>query len=96
MAVLLRHTLTLLIFQKSTQALALCCSNALLLQGLSVTDATQCINVMSAICTNAAILLGRRQLNKLNILQITKNKNRMEVEQATSQWNGAVASHIVL
>jgi hypothetical protein len=80
MAVLLIHTLILLIFQKSTHALALCCSNALLLQGLSVTDSTQCINMMSAICKNTVILLEMCQLNKINILQITKNKKRMEVE----------------
>jgi len=51
---------------------------------------------MSAICKNTAIWLDRLQLNKINILQITKNKKRMGVEQATSQWSGEVTSDVVL
>jgi len=93
MAVLLRHTLTLLIFQKSTQALAWCCSNALLLQCLSVSELRCCL---SAICTNTVTLLERPQLNKINILQITENKKRMEVGLATCQWSGEVTSDTVL
>ena len=36
------------------------------------------------------------QLNKINILQITKNKKGMEVEQDTSQWSGEVTSDVAL
>jgi len=52
---------------------------------------------MLATCKNTVILLEKPQLNKIrvNILQITKNKKRMEVEQTTSQWSGdsAVSSN---
>ena len=91
MAMLLRHTLTLLIFQKSTRALALCCSSALLLQGLSVTDSTQCINVMSAICKDTVILLQRLQLNKLNIVRSQRIRRGWRWSR---QFPSGVGSHI--
>ena len=47
-------------------------------------------------CAKTVIWLERMQLNKINILQITKSKKGMEVEQATSQWSGEVTSDVVL